>query len=94
MKILYLIHITGFDALTENDNKKANASVEGMICTTLYLENLYKARFYDLDNRIKNDYDLNKAECLRNVTVVHGIILNCQPKHNSNGKPLSKGFSN
>ena len=45
MKILYQLHVTGFDALKENDEKEAYISGEEMLCAILYLENLYKTGF-------------------------------------------------
>ena len=55
MKILYLLHVTGFDALPEGEKKEAETSGEYMLCAILHLENSDKARFSDLNNYANND---------------------------------------
>ena len=62
MKIIYPLHVTGFDALQEDGKKEANISGEEILCAIIYLENLDNTRFSDLKNQVNNDYVLNKAE--------------------------------
>ena len=49
------MHVTGFDALSENDRKEVEIAGEEMLCDILYLENSDKYRFSKLKKRIKND---------------------------------------
>ena len=65
-----------------------------MLCAILYLENLDKARFADLKNRIENDYVMNMAEYPRTVTAVQSLLLNYQPNYNSYINSQSNGVSN
>ena len=62
VKIIYPLHVTGFDALQDYDSKETDISGEEMICKTLYLESSDKARVSDLNKSVKNDYVLNKSE--------------------------------
>ena len=48
MKILFPFHNTGFDYLQEGENKEAEKSGEEILCAILYIDNSYKARFYNL----------------------------------------------
>ena len=86
MKILYPLYVTGFDAMTDNNNKKADTAGKDMICTILYLENSDTSRSTDLKKRVKNNYILNKVEYPRTVTTVHSLILNYQHNYNSNSQ--------
>ena len=62
MKILYLLYVTGFDALQDNGNKEAEIAGEEMLYTILYLKNSDKARFDYLNKRVENKYVFNKLE--------------------------------
>ena len=94
MKILYPLHVTGFDSLSENDNKEAETALEYIIYTIPYLENSYKSKFYDLKKRNNNEYVWNKAEYTRTVTVVKRLLLNYQPNYNYNRQSQSQGVIN
>ena len=65
-----------------------------MLCAILYLENSDKARFAGLKNRFENDYVLNKLEQPRMVTTIQSLLLNYQPKYNSNRNSKSNRVSN
>ena len=41
-----------------------------MLCAILYLDNSDKASFSELNNRVENDYVMNKVEYPRRVTAV------------------------
>ena len=73
MNILYPLHVTGFDTMSDDDKKEAETVLEEMLCTILYLENSDKDRFDDLKKRVKNDYVLNKAEYPITVTAVGAL---------------------
>ena len=53
-----------------------------------------KIGFYYLNKRVDNNYILNNEEYPRTATVVKSLILNFQPKYNSNSKYQYQGFSN
>ena len=74
MKILYPLHVTGFDTIPDDDKKEAETEGEEILSAILYLENPYKARFYDLKKLVKNNILLNKAVCPSTDTVVHSLI--------------------
>ena len=76
MDILFPLNTTGFDSLQENDKKEADTAGEEIPCAILYLESSDKARFDDLDNRVENDYLLNKVEYPRILNTVHILLLN------------------
>ena len=61
MKILYPLHVTGFDTLLDGDKKETETAREYMLYDILYLENSYKYRFADLNKCVGDDYVLNKA---------------------------------
>ena len=84
MKICYLLYVTGFDTMSENDKKESETSGKEMMCTILYLENSDKARFGDLRKHIENGYLSNKEEYPRTINAVQSLLLNYQPNHNSN----------
>ena len=54
-KILYALHVTGFDALSDDETKGVETAGEEMIYAILYLENSDKSRFSDLNKRVEND---------------------------------------
>ena len=58
------------------------------------MDNSDKARFYDLQKCVENDYVLNKAEQPRKVTEVQSLLLNYQPNYNSNRSSQFNGVSN
>ena len=60
MKILYPLNVAVFDALSDDGKTEAYISGEEMPYTILYLENLYKSRFCDLNECVEDDYVLNK----------------------------------
>ena len=68
MKILYPLHVTGFYTLTNDYKKDMDILGEDILCTIIYLENSYKARFSYLNNIIGNDYVLKS----RNI---QGLLL-------------------
>ena len=70
MKILFPLHYNIFDSLQEDKKKDSEKAGEEILCAILYVENLDRARFSDLNKRIKNDYVPNKAEYPRLVTAV------------------------
>ena len=65
-----------------------------MLCTILYFENSYKARFVDLNKCVKNYYVFNKTEYPGIVTAVQRLLLNFQPYYNSNRQSQYRGVSN
>ena len=83
MNILLPWHNTGFDYLQEDDEKDTENTVEEMLCTILYPENLDKSRFSDLKKCVENDYVLNKAEQPRTVTPMKSLLLNYKPNYKS-----------
>ena len=94
MKVLYIFHVTGFYALSDDDKKAEEIVIEQMICEILYLENSDKVRSSDLKKRIENEYVLNKAECARTVTAVQTLVLYYQPSYNYNNQYQFQGVSN
>ena len=62
MKILYPLYVTGFDAITDNNNKKADTAGEEIFCSIHYLEKSDKSRFANLKKCLKNKYVLNIME--------------------------------
>ena len=52
MKIIYPLHINGFEILEDNHKKEAEIEREEILCAILYLENPDKVRFYDLKKRV------------------------------------------
>ena len=65
-----------------------------MLYAILYLENSDKSRFYDLKNRVENEYVLNKVEYPRPVTAVQSLLLNYKPNYNYNRDYQSNGVRN
>ena len=61
MEIIYPLHVTGFDAISDNEKKEADTEVEEIIYAVLYLENSYKAMFDDLKKRGNKNYVLSNA---------------------------------
>ena len=55
MNIIFPFHTTVFYLIQENDNKEAEKTGEELLCAILYFENLDKATFVDLNNRVEND---------------------------------------
>ena len=55
MKIMYPVHATGFDTLSDYENKEVETIAEYIPCVVLYLKNSDKSRFFDLKMRVKND---------------------------------------
>ena len=53
MNISFPLHNTGFDSLQEDEKKEAEKVGEEMLYAILYLEKSEKARFADLEKRIK-----------------------------------------
>ena len=94
MNILYPLHVTGFDVMFYNEKKEAETVVEDIICAILYLENLCKSRFSDLNKCIENDYVLNEAEYLRTIAAVQILLLKYQHNYNYNSKSQSHGVRN
>ena len=62
MKMLYPLHVTGFDALLEDEKYEAEISGEEMLCAILYIENSNKDRFSDLKKCVDNDCVLDKTK--------------------------------
>ena len=54
-----------------------------MLFAILYIKNSDKAKFSDLNKRVKNDYVLNKAEYNKTFTVVQSLLLNYQINYSS-----------
>ena len=94
MKILFLLHTTGFYSLQNDDMKEAETSVEEMMCAIIYLEDSDKVIFSDLKKHFENNYVLNKVGYPSNVTVLQSLFFNYQPNYNCNGKSQSNGVSN
>ena len=45
MKIIYPLHVTSFDTLSDDEKNEAETAGEDMMCSIIYLDNSYKARF-------------------------------------------------
>ena len=56
MKIIYPLHVTGFDTLPDDENNEAETAGEDMMCSIIYLDNSYKARFMTSRSTPKNNY--------------------------------------
>ena len=85
---------TFFESSCIDSNPYCEMVREEKLCTILYLENTYKARFADLKKRIGNDYVLNKSGYPRPVTALQSLLLNYQPNYNSHRNYQSNGVSN
>ena len=78
MKIIYPLHVTGFDTLLDDDKKESETLERDMFCAILYLDNSVKTRFFDINKCVKNDYVLNKAKYPRTFTTAQRLLLKYQ----------------
>ena len=61
INILFPFHNNGFYSPQKDEKKEIKKAGDEMLCEILYLENWDKARFFDINKRVENDYVLNKA---------------------------------
>ena len=76
MKILYPLHVTGFNVMSDNDKKETEKEGKEMIFTIIYLESSHKAIFSVQKKCAEDEYISNKAKYPRNFILVQSLILN------------------